>query len=87
MDRRTSLSLIAVGLGAAGTGKAATAPTTGGIKFMVLYGQPPSPVEFDKYYLGTHMPLVAKMPGGHRMETAKCLPQADGSPPAFYRSF
>lgn len=87
MDRRTSLSLLAVGLAAAGVSTAATAKPTGGIKFMVLYGHPPNPAEFEKYYLGVHMPLVAAIKGGRRMEAAKCLPQADGSPPAFYRIF
>ena len=87
MDRRTSLSLLAIGLAAAGTAAAADAPPTGGIKFMVLYGHPPNPAEFEKYYLGTHMPLVAAMKGARKMEAAKCLPQADGAPPAFYRVF
>lgn len=87
MDRRTSLSMIAVGLAAAGTGAAAAPEAAGGIKFIVLYGHPPSPEEFEKYYLNVHMPLVATMKGARRMEAAKCLPQADGSPPAFYRIF
>ncbi|HEY5757023.1 MAG TPA: EthD family reductase [Steroidobacter sp.] len=87
MDRRTSLSLLTVGLATAGVSAAATAPDAGGIKLMVLYGHPPKPEEFEKYYLGVHMPLVAAIKGASRMEAAKCLPQADGSPPAFYRVF
>ena len=87
MDRRTSLSMIAAGLAAAGTSAAASPETSGGIKFMVLYGHPPKPVEFEKYYLDVHMPLVYALKGPRRMEAAKCLPQADGSPPAFYRIF
>jgi uncharacterized protein (TIGR02118 family) len=87
MDRRTSFSMIAVGLAAAGTSTAAEPAASGGIKFIVLYGHPPSPAEFEKYYLETHMPLVAALKGARRMEAAKCLPQADGSPPAFYRVF
>lgn len=87
MDRRTSLSLLAAGLAVAGTSAPAAAQTTGGIKFMVLYGHPPNPAEFEKYYLGVHMPLVHAMKGARKMEAAKCLPQADGSPPAFYRVF
>jgi uncharacterized protein (TIGR02118 family) len=87
MDRRTSLSMIAVGLAAAGTSSAASPPASGGIKFMVLYGHPPKPEEFEKYYLETHMPLVHALKGARRMEAARCLPQADGSPPAFYRVF
>ena len=87
MDRRTSISMITAGLAAAGTSTAATPDASGGIKFMVLYGFPPNPAEFEKYYLEHHMPLVATMKGARRMEAAKCLPQADGSPPAFYRVF
>jgi len=87
MDRRTSLSMLVVGLAAAGTGAAAAPPDSPGIKFMVLYGHPPNPPEFEKYYLDVHMKLVAAMKGARRMEAAKCLPQADGSPPAFYRVF
>lgn len=87
MDRRTSLSLLSVGLAAAGVSGTANAEPTGGIKLMVLYGQPPNPEEFEKYYLGVHMPLVAAIKGARRMEAARCLPQADGSPPAFYRVF
>jgi uncharacterized protein (TIGR02118 family) len=87
MDRRTAISMLAVGLAAEGTSTAAAPPSTGGIKFMVLYGHPPKPEEFEKYYLGVHMPLVAAIKGARKMEAAKCLPQADGSPPAFYRVF
>lgn len=87
MDRRTSLSMLAGGLAAAGASAATVPQTSGGIKFMVLYGHPPNPSEFEKYYLGVHMLLVAAMKGARRMEAAKCLPQADGSPPAFYRVF
>jgi uncharacterized protein (TIGR02118 family) len=80
--------MLAVGLAAAGTSSpAAAAQSTGGIKLMVLYGHPPKPDEFEKYYLGVHMPLVYAMKGARRMEAAKCMPQADGSPPAFYRIF
>ena len=87
MDRRTSLSMLAAGLAAAGSSSPVAAQTTGGIKLTVLYGHPPNPAEFEKYYLGTHMPLVNALKGARRMEAAKCLPQADGSPPAFYRIF
>jgi uncharacterized protein (TIGR02118 family) len=79
--------MLGAGLVAAGTSSATAAQPTGGIKFMVLYGHPPKPDEFEKYYLGVHMPLVNAMKGARKMEAAKCLPQADGSPPAFYRIF
>jgi uncharacterized protein (TIGR02118 family) len=87
MNRRSAVSLLALGVAARGVGAAESPPTTGGIKFMVLYGHPPNPAEFEKYYLGTHMPLVAALKGARKMEAARCLPQADGSPPAFYRVF
>lgn len=87
MDRRTSLAMLTGGLAVASAGATAADPSSGGIKFMVLYGHPPNPAEFEKYYLGVHMPLVAALKGARRMEAAKCLPQADGSPPAFYRVF
>jgi uncharacterized protein (TIGR02118 family) len=86
VDRRTSLSLIGAGLAATGISTAATKPA-GGIKFIVLYGHPPNPEEFDKYYLDVHMPLVSQIKGGYKMQTARCLPQADGSAPAFHRVF
>lgn len=87
MDRRTAIPMLALGLAANGTGAAEATQSTGGIKLMVLYGHPPNPAEFEKYYLGVHMPLVAAIKGSRKMEAAKCLPQADGSPPAFYRIF
>ena len=87
MDRRTSLSTLAFGLVPAGARAAETAPTTGGVKLMVLYGHPPDPAAFERYYLGVHMPLAAALTGARRMEAARCLPQADGSAPAFYRVF
>ena len=86
MNRRSALSMLAIGL-AAKSAAAEPAPTTDGIKLIVLYGHPPKPEEFEKYYLGTHMPLVAAIKGARRMEAAKCQPQADGSPPAYYRVF
>src|SRR4029078_6956178 len=87
MDRRTAISMLALGVASERISAADAPQSTGGIKFMVLYGHPPTPDEFEKYYLGTHMPLVATMKGARKMEAAKCLPQADGSPPAFYRVF
>jgi uncharacterized protein (TIGR02118 family) len=87
MDRRTTITMLGLGLTAKVSGATATPPSTGAIKFMVLYGHPPNPDEFEKYYLGVHMPLVAAIKGARKMEAARCLPQADGSPPAFYRVF
>jgi uncharacterized protein (TIGR02118 family) len=87
MDRRTAISMLALGVASERISAADAPQSTGGIKFMVLYGHPPNPAEFEKYYLATHMPLVAAIKGARKMEAAKCLPQADGSAPAFYRIF
>ncbi len=32
-------------------------------KLLVLYNEPKDPAHFRKYYVETHLPLVAKMPG------------------------
>ena len=87
MDRRTTLSMLALGLSSAGARVTKAGRTAGGIKLVVLYGHPPNPAEFERYYLDVHMPLVRAITGARRMEAAKCSPQADGSPPAFYRVF
>lgn len=87
MDRRTAISTLAVGLAAQPASAGQVPQSTGGVKLMVLYGHPPDPAAFEKYYLGVHMPLVATIKGARKMEAAKCVPQADGSPPAFYRVF
>jgi uncharacterized protein (TIGR02118 family) len=55
---------------------------------VVLYGHPKDPAAFEKYYTGTHLPLLAT----HAKEIAflherflKFAPGADGAKPAFYR--
>ena len=87
MNRRTAISTVALSLAAARTSAGQAPQSTSGIKLTILYGHPPNPAEFEKYYLGVHMPLVAAIKGQNKVEAAKCLPQADGSPPAFYRVF
>jgi len=88
MDRRTSLiAVFTLAAGAATAAEKTSAQTTGGIKVTVLYGHPKSPEDFEKYYFGTHMPLVVKARGGKRTETSKCPPASDGSPAPYYRIF
>lgn len=88
MDRRTSLIVaLTLAVGTATASERTSAQTTGGIKVTVLYGHPKSPEDFEKYYLGTHMPLVVAAKGGKRTETSKCPPAADGSPAPYYRIF
>lgn len=55
------------------------------VKLTVLYGQPKSAVEFEKYYAETHMPLARKM-DVRKVELAKVIGTPDGSKPAFYRT-
>ena len=55
------------------------------VKLTVLYGQPKSPAEFEKYYAETHTPLACKM-DVRKVELAKVLRTPDGSTPAFYRT-
>jgi uncharacterized protein (TIGR02118 family) len=88
MDRRTSLT-TAIALALASTAHATTAgaQSAGGMKLTVLYGPPKDPAEFERYYFGTHMPIVYAASGGIRTETALGVPNADGTPPAFYRIF
>ena len=74
-------------LGAATLVTVAQAQSAGGIKLTVLYGQPKSAEDFEKYYFGTHMPLFTAVKGIPRSELAKGMPKADGSQPAFYRIF
>jgi uncharacterized protein (TIGR02118 family) len=88
MDRRTSVSTaIALGLAVAGYTSPAAAQAAGGMKLTVLYGPPKSADDFERYYFGTHMPMVHAAKGGIRTETAKGVPGADGAAPAFYRIF
>jgi uncharacterized protein (TIGR02118 family) len=55
------------------------------IKLTVLYTHPDDPAAFDVHYLGVHMPLVAKLPGLERAETAKFTAALDGGEQTFYR--
>lgn len=87
MNRRTSLSIAALAVVATGVAsQAVAADTTGKIKYTVLYGTPKDPDAFEKHYTEVHMPLV--IAGGlPRFEASKCVPQADGSAPPFFRVF
>jgi uncharacterized protein (TIGR02118 family) len=55
------------------------------MKLAVLYGHPLNTDEFESYYVRTHLPLAAKMPGVARLELTKFLAAPDGGKPAFYR--
>jgi len=88
MDRRTALlATLTLAAGGATAREGVNGQAPAGIKVTVLYGHPKSSEDFEKYYFGTHMPLVAAAKGGKRAETSKCPPAADGSPGPFYRIF
>jgi uncharacterized protein (TIGR02118 family) len=55
------------------------------IKMTMLYGQPKSAADFEKYYADTHMPIAGKMQGVNKIELSKVIATPDGSAPAFYR--
>jgi len=58
----------------------------GMVKLIVLYGQPKSAAEFEKYYAETHMPIAGQMQGVRRIELAKVVGTPDGGPAPFYRT-
>ena len=55
------------------------------VKLVVMYTQPADPAGFDEHYFGTHMPLVAKVPGLLRAETGKVTAALDGGEQTYYR--
>jgi len=55
------------------------------VKLVVLYTQPSDPEAFDRHYLGTHVPLVAAIPGLQRSETGRFVSVVDGGEQTYYR--
>lgn len=51
----------------------------------VLYGRPEDPEAFDEHYLGVHGPLVDKIPGLVRWDTARFSAAADGGDLTYFR--
>jgi len=51
------------------------------VKLIALYKKPTNPAEFDRYYLDTHAPLTAKMPGLRRFEIAHVTGAPGGDSP------
>jgi uncharacterized protein (TIGR02118 family) len=86
--RRSALTLGAISAAAlvANMGRAARAQSGTGVKLTVLYTKQKDPEAFTKYYLSTHMPMVAKVPGVKRTEAATVLPPPPDQPaPMYYR--
>jgi uncharacterized protein (TIGR02118 family) len=63
----------------------APAAPTGPIKLVALYNTPDDPAAFDDYYLNKHLPLFRQVPNYQRLELARVIATADGSPSPFYR--
>jgi uncharacterized protein (TIGR02118 family) len=55
------------------------------VKLVVLYTQPSDPEAFDRHYLGTHMPLVRKVPGLEQAESGRLTTALDGGENTYYR--
>jgi uncharacterized protein (TIGR02118 family) len=55
------------------------------VKLVVLYTHPADPDAFDKHYLGTHMPLVLKIPGLQRAESGRIVTALDGGEQTYHR--
>lgn len=53
---------------------------------MVLYTHPDDPGAFDQHYFGTHLPLVAALPGLQRAETGRFTAALDGGGQTYYRA-
>jgi len=87
MNRRNFFSISTTALAALASTRLANGQPTSGMKLTVLYGQPKSPDDFEKYYAEKHMPLVAAVKGLRKFETSKATPKKDGTAPAFYRMF
>lgn len=60
-------------------------PSQTAVVLNVLYNAPQDPAAFEAYYAATHLPLVGKIEGVANAVLIKCLPNADGSAPAYYR--
>jgi uncharacterized protein (TIGR02118 family) len=55
------------------------------VKLVVLYTQPDDADAFDRHYLGVHGPLVHKIPGLERFESARIVAAADGGETTYHR--
>ena len=51
------------------------------VKLHVHYGMPTDPAHFERYFVSTHAPLAAKMPGVRAFEYGKTRPGLDGAQP------
>ena len=71
------LSDMILSLGVASTGMT--------VKLVVLYTHPDDSDAFDRHYFATHMPLVDRISGLQRAETARFVAAADSGEHTYYR--
>ena len=55
------------------------------VKLVVLYTRPDDVEAFDEHYRGTHAPLVEKLPGLLRWESASLVASPDGGELTYHR--
>jgi uncharacterized protein (TIGR02118 family) len=55
------------------------------IRLVIIYTQPENPEEWDKHYLGNHMPMGRALPGLDSIQAARVLAAADGGEVPHYR--
>jgi uncharacterized protein (TIGR02118 family) len=55
------------------------------VKLVVLYTEPADADSFEQHYRGTHMPLVARIPGLQRTETGRFVAAPDSGERSYYR--
>ena len=55
------------------------------MKLVVLYTQPEDAERFDAHYLGVHGPLVERIPGLQRWESARIVAAPDGGDQTYHR--
>jgi uncharacterized protein (TIGR02118 family) len=60
-------------------------PAVGPAKFVALFGPPIDVAAFERYYAETHLPLVPKVPGLQRFESALVLGTAEGGAAPYHR--
>jgi uncharacterized protein (TIGR02118 family) len=56
----------------------------GEMKITVLYNQPKSVEEFDKYYFSKHMPMVYAVKEIKKVEVARPMPSPTGAPSPYH---
>ncbi len=55
------------------------------VKLVVLYTQPGDAGAFDEHFLGTHRPLVSKLPGLRRAESGRLVTPLDRGEHTYHR--